>query len=256
MGSGEQAWRAADGSDPFRHHPDLRALITPPGDSFFRGFQPASLDEQMAQMGRPPDWRYPDDIREAEFHAFLDQHGARDLWVFAYGSLMWDPAVYFDELRHAFVPDCARRFILWTEGGRGTPDRPAVMAALDKGNGCHGLALRIAGERLSEELGHIWRRERIAPAYVSQMVTAQTDQGDIQALTFLADHSAEAIRPDLTRDQQVEALASAEGVLGTNIAYIDNLKHHFDQMGIADAEMDMLHRMAHARRNQIDGATQ
>ncbi|MDH5798151.1 MAG: gamma-glutamylcyclotransferase [Paracoccaceae bacterium] len=245
MTSADQGWKTVDGGDPFRYHPELRHLVKSPSSSFFRDFQPSSMDQLMAEIGRKPDWRYSDEERDAMFRAALDEYRDRDLWVFAYGSLMWDPAIYFEEVRHAYTSDHQRRFILWVEGGRGTPERPSVMAALDNGPGCHGLVFRIAAERLEEELGQIWRRERIAPAYCDALLTATTREGPVTALAFVADHSSEQIRPDLSRSEQVEALATASGVLGSNLEYIDNLKEQFDALGIEDEEVDALHAAAH-----------
>ena len=247
MTGADQSWKTVDGGDPFRHHPELRSLVKSPSQSFFRDFQPSSMDQLMAEIGRQPDWRYPDDVREEMLGAALSAHRGSDLWVFAYGSLMWDPAIYFEEVRHAHADGFQRRFILWVEGGRGTPARPCVMAALDKRQGgCHGLVFRIAAEKLEQELGQIWRRERIAPAYSDEMIAVETAAGPVTALAFVADCTAEQIRPELTREEQVEALATASGVLGTNLEYIDNLKEHFDALGIVDDEVDQLHAAAHA----------
>lgn len=57
--------------------------------------------------------------------------------MFAHGSLMWDPAIDFAEVRRAWLPGHARRFILCDiHGARGTRDAPGLMAALDRGDGC------------------------------------------------------------------------------------------------------------------------
>lgn len=239
-----------DTTDPFRHHPELRGLVTDPAQSFFRTFDPTAFDEQARASGRPADWRYPDIIRNQLVDEARARFGGRDLWVFAYGSLMWDPGVVFAEVRHARIRGYARRFILHDEGGRGSPERPAVMAALDavKGHDCEGLVFRIEASLLHDELELLWRREMIAPAYEPVTIPAETRQGKVEALAFVARHDTRDIRPDLTRDEQVEALAFAEGPLGTNFAYIDNLKTHFDAMGITDPEIDDLHTAAKARR--------
>ena len=124
--------------DPFEHHPRLRGLITPLKDSFFRDFDPESMAADLRAQGI----KFPllsHDQREASRRAALANHGG-DLWVFGYGSLMWDPGFDFIEIRRAYAPAHARRFILrdvW--GARGTAEQPGIMAALDDGSGCHGL---------------------------------------------------------------------------------------------------------------------
>ena len=74
--------------------------------------------------------------------AFLAQRNDQDLWIFAYGSLIWDPAFYFEEVRVAKAPGYQRSFCLRSEIGRGSPEKPGLMVALDHGSECQGLAFR------------------------------------------------------------------------------------------------------------------
>ena len=67
------------------------------------------------------------------------------MWLFGYGSLIWNPAFAFAEQVPAFVRGWHRRFCLWMPMGRGTPEQPGLMLALDRGGGCRGVAFRVAG---------------------------------------------------------------------------------------------------------------
>ena len=233
-------------SDPFSHHPGLRGKIKDPEQSFFRNFHPSDLDARMAENGIPPDWRLTDDEREASRHADMAGRWDDDLWVFAYGSLMWDPAVRFTDVRRAHVPTHARRFILKdTRGARGTAERPGLMAALDTGAGCAGLAFRIPREALPRETDILWRRERIAEAYSAEFVTARLSDGPVTALTFTANRAAAMIDPDLSRAEQVRFAATGTGFLGSSLEYLQNLQINFAAIGVADAEVDSL--LAEAR---------
>jgi len=242
-------------TDPFCHHPELRDLIKDPATSFFYNFNPADLDEIAAAEGRPPDWRYSDAERDAAMHVARKALAPGDIWVFGYGSLLWDPGFPFVEVRHAYAPDYARQFILWVEGGRGTPTRPGVTAALDKGQGCDGMIFRIAADAVDKVFPILWRRERIAPAYLPQMIAVDTPDQSIEALAFVADHQADAIRPELTREQQIEALATAEGMLGPNLEYIVNLKAGLDALGLKDPQVDELCAAALARHKALSQST-
>ncbi len=191
----------------------------------------------------------PEDVREAGRRAFLDAYGGGDLWVFAYGSLMWDPAVHFEEVRRATVPDYARQFILKDIfGGRGDPEKPGLMVALDSvpGAECHGLAFRIAADLVEEESTHIWKRERLGPAYHEVQVTARTDHGDIQVLAFVADHASPLIDATLTFEQQVEYCATGTGFLGSSLEYAQNIAAQFDRLRIEDADVKRLVSAAEA----------
>lgn len=235
----------AEDPDPYLHHPRLRGRIADPEQSYFRSFRPADLDERLAALGRTG-WRYPDDtveaMRRSVLAPYLDGGAGRDLWVFAYGSLMWDPGFRFAEVRRARIEGYARRFILEDTLGRGTPEAPAVQAALDAAPGaaCDGLAFRIPAAEVDGETGFIWRREVLAPAYLPTFLAIETAPGGIEALAMLADHGAAMIRPELTHADQVRRLATASGLLGSNLAYIENLAAQFEALRIDDPEVARL----------------
>ena len=129
----------------FQHTPALRGLITPPDCSEMRfGLERfAELDQQAEEEGWPAGWRMDHDDREANRQAVLAGRWDQDLWVFAYGSLIWDPAVYVEEYRRGVLSGWRRSFCMLLEGGRGSHDRPGLMAALDEGGHCDGVVFRI-----------------------------------------------------------------------------------------------------------------
>ncbi len=122
----------------FRHAPALRGRITSPDTSEMRfGYERfAELDEQALEEGWPPGWRMDHEEREANRQEILADRLKTDLWVFAYGSLIWDPAVYVTEYRRGLLQGWHRSFCMRLEGGRGSHDRPGLMAALDEGGQC------------------------------------------------------------------------------------------------------------------------
>lgn len=232
-------------TDPFRHHPGLRGKIEPAEDSFWRCFHPAHLDARMAELGHPPTWRYSDDEREGYRLTAMEGRWGEDLWVFAYGSLIWNPGIVFDEVRRAHVAGFTRRFMLIDDiGGRGEPQQPGLMAALDAAKpgetGCDGLVFRIPAEVLEEETKVLWRRERLSKGYHDTFLHAQTPQGPVTALAFTADDGAECMQRDLPRAKQVEYLATGKGFLGTSLEYIQNLADHFAELRIDDPDLLML----------------
>src|SRR5262245_16432500 len=79
--------------------------------------------------------------------------------VFGYGSLMWNPALAHDGQFRARVYGWHRCFCLRSLIGRGTPETPGLMLALDRGGSCNGMLLRIPASRMREELALLWRRE-------------------------------------------------------------------------------------------------
>ena len=236
-------------TDPFRHHPNLRRLITPPEQSTLRDLQLDRVMEMVLSHGGDTSLFMSELAREADRAAFFKDRPASDLWVFAYGSLIWDPAVLFSEVRRAYAPAAERRFILRDiGGGRGNAENPGVMAALDKGKGCHGVAFCIPASHVPEESYRLWLRERMGAAYHPVNIAVETDLGPIEALTFMADHDAGFIKADMTYEEQVRYCATGKGFLGTSLAYVENIAAHFAALGIEDPMVTQLLADARAYR--------
>ncbi len=221
--------------DAFAHHPELRGRIADPLASYFRTFSVESVLKQHPQLAANMEWIHSDEVRERTRAQALSGHAGGDLWIFAYGSLMWDPAFRFTDVRRARVSGYARRFILLDDkGGRGTKDAPGLMAALDEGMGCEGLAFRVAEHHVETETEILWRREMIGPGYIPAFVSALIDGQSQRSLTFVADHASEAIVPGLTRAEQVRFIACGRGILGTSKAYLEAIVSQFSHLGIVD----------------------
>ena len=223
----------------FRHTPALKGRITPPDASEMRfGYDRFDeLDAQALEEGWPEGWRMDHDLREENRQQVLGNRMARDLWVFAYGSLIWDPAVAVAEYRYATLPGWHRRFCMRLEGGRGTHAQPGLMAALDVGGHCAGLVFRIDGALVDQETQFMWRREMFAGTYEPQFLDVSTPQGPVEALVFTMDRQNRRYLPDIDLEEAASMIAVAEGNLGTNFAYLDSLVRHLDELGIRDAEM-------------------
>jgi glutathione-specific gamma-glutamylcyclotransferase len=226
--------------DPaFAHHPELATLIHDPEQSAMRRFDPFAFAALRPELGIEA-WLTPPARRTALRRETL-AGVTGDVWIFAYGSLMWDPGFRFAEVRRAHVATHARRFILKdTFGGRGTAEQPGVQAALDAGAGCNGLVFRIAAADVEDETEILWRRELAGPAYKAVLVEADTAQGAVQAVAFVADHGSVSIVADLPHADQVRYLATGVGTFGSSFDYLSNIATHFAAMGIRDAEADAL----------------
>ena len=224
--------------DPFAHHPELRDKIRDPSTCWARNFNPSALDERLAKLGAPPDWRYTDERREEMRGETFTGRPAGDLWVFAYGSLMWDPGIHFTEVRKARLDGFRRHFCLKdVYGARGTLRTPGLLAALDTGGACDGLVFRIPEKSVAEETEVLWRREMPLPGYVAAFHDVETIAGKVNALVFIADHAVEKVIPDIMRSEQIQYIATASGFAGTNIEYLENLAAQLTLLGIEDADL-------------------
>lgn len=231
----------------FEELPHLREKILDPLTSRFRNIDLEEFDRQAILNGLGPDWRRPDADRERTRQEILGDRMDRDLWVFAYGSLMWDPAFFFDEVRLARAEGYERRFCLLLKSGRGSPDAPGLMAALDRGDSCQGLAFRIRGDHVDQESEIIWRREMIGFGYVPTFIPLETASGPVEALTFVADRDSERYQGGLHAEEAAQMIAVAHGILGSNREYLDSLSAQLDLLGLKDDHFSDLYARVLAR---------
>jgi cation transport protein ChaC len=196
----------------------------------------ARWDERARQQGQGPDWRLSDAQLEAARRALLAPLGeGSDLWVFGYGSLMWDPGFHFCEVRLATLPGHRRRFSCRTQMGRGSPECPGLMLALEPGaDDCAGLAFRIHGPLAAQESALLWRREMIRGLYRPLLLPVQTPQGAVEALVFRANDGHRDHVGELPLDETAAMIARAAGVLGSNRQYLEQLVWQLEHLGLDD----------------------
>ena len=163
-----------------------------------------------------------------------DDADTSDIWVFGYGSLIFNPVMDFVDRASGRVFGYHRRFCLRTRLGRGTPDCPGLVLALDRGGSCTGVAFRLNPEVAIAELDLLWRREMVTGVYVPVVLNAQSAIGTIKCIAFIANHQASRICPDLPREEKIRYLATGAGGLGTSLEYLENLADHLDALGIDD----------------------
>ena len=177
-------------------------------------------------------------LTEAELaqsrNAILDRHGGGDLWVFAYGSLIWNPAFHHVEKRQARLHGYHRKFCLRTHIGRGTPELPGLMLGLEAGGSCTGFAYRIAADAVEAETRVLWKREMVVGSYEPRWVVVDGAGPDRRAITFVMNKGHPMYAAGLSRAEIVHTLAHAKGILGRGCDYIFELVEELDASGIHD----------------------
>jgi glutathione-specific gamma-glutamylcyclotransferase len=184
-------------------------------------------------------------LSEAEVRASLAAmlaapEAPRAVWVFAYGSLMWNPAFHFVERRVGLVHGFHRRFCLWTHLGRGSPDAPGLMLALEPGGSCRGVVYRIAADAVQSELEIIWLREMLARSYVPRWMPVRTREGTVRAVAFTINRLDERYAGRLPEARVAATIAAASGNLGRCSEYLFNTVAHLEALGIHDRPLTRL----------------
>jgi glutathione-specific gamma-glutamylcyclotransferase len=172
------------------------------------------------------------------------------VWLFGYGSLIWNPAFHFTDRLIGTVYGYHRRFCLWTHLGRGCPERPGLVLGLERGGSCRGAVFRIAPDAVEEELAIVWRREMISGAYVPRWVDVHTALARLRAITFVINRDHERYARFLSDDRIAEVIATAEGWLGPCADYLINTVDHLAALGIHDRPLEHLRAQVLAQRSK------
>ena len=165
---------------------------------------------------------------------------AGELWVFAYGSLVWNPGIAVAESRLAVLHDYRRRFCMWSIHHRGSEADPGLVLALEPhpGGSCTGLALRAVDPVAA--LAELRAREMISSAYEERRVTLDCDGGPLTATAYVIDTDHVQYTPDLTLEEQARVIAHAGGGRGPNHEYLSRTVEGLVALDIADPDMDWL----------------
>jgi cation transport protein ChaC len=199
----------------------------------------------LARASAPPGSQLrTDEEIEASLDAMLAQHpAAEDVWLFGYGSLMWNPAMHFAESRIGRVRGWHRAYCLWALMGRGTPQNPGLMLALDRGGSSAGLLFRIPAATAREEVLLPWRREMFSGAYLARWVRVDTNAGPVSAATFVANHAHPGYAGRLPEAKIAERLAVATGRLGSCVEYLEHTLAVLRAHGKTDHRLERLDRL-------------
>lgn len=164
------------------------------------------------------------------------------LWVFGYGSLLWDPGFVPVETVKACLHDYHRSFCMLSIHHRGTQEDPGLVLALDtlKGGTCTGVAFRVAESEEGTVLSMLRERELVSSAYYEDTVPLITDNGDtIHALAYIINRDHEQYcQFDL--EKQAQMITHAVGGRGPNPEYLFNTAAHLKDLSIRDDDMDWL----------------
>uniref|UniRef100_E6PLD8 glutathione-specific gamma-glutamylcyclotransferase n=1 Tax=mine drainage metagenome TaxID=410659 RepID=E6PLD8_9ZZZZ len=184
--------------------------------------------------------RDPQDMLEAT----LATRPAGDLWVFGYGSLIWNPEVAHAEIRPARVWGWRRTLRMWSRINRGTEQEPGLVFALMAGGSCSGIALHVPQARAERELRLLWKREMPRAVYDPRWLRCHTPHGPVQALAFTLDRTSPSYTGELDDDQLLAILRDCRGRYGTTLDYIARTAHALRKIGIRDAEIERIMDLA------------
>ncbi|MFG1172740.1 gamma-glutamylcyclotransferase [Erwiniaceae bacterium CAU 1747] len=167
------------------------------------------------------------------------------VWIFGYGSLMWNPVFEADEVAAGTLNGWHRAFCLRLTAGRGSASQPGRMLALKEGGVTSGLAFSLPEATLHEELELLWKREMITGCYLPTWCELALDDGRyVTALVFIMDPRHPLYETDSRPQTIAPLIARASGPLGSNAQYLFALEKALSQRGINDDCLtDLVHKV-------------
>jgi cation transport protein ChaC len=180
---------------------------------------------------------------------------AKDVWLFAYGSLIWNPACDFVESRLAVAHGWRRSFCLgWDRWFRGSDHHPGLMLSLDRGGQCRGVAYHLPPDAVETSIESLLRREirTTMRVHLPRWVNVETADGKLRAITFVINRQGARYVGGLSLDEIADALAVAAGPYGTMAEYLHSTVRHLEDLGLHDRQLWRLQEMVAAR---IEAAT-
>jgi glutathione-specific gamma-glutamylcyclotransferase len=163
------------------------------------------------------------------------------VWLFAYGSLIWNPVFRFEECRRATLQGWRRSFCLRITAGRASPLTPGRMLSVEPGGLTHGVAFRLPAASLGEELRLLWIREMPTGAYLPIWSSVKLDdETDATALIFVAREEHPFYVRDTSAISVAPLIATAAGPLGTNADYLFRLQAALADWRVSDDYVNAL----------------
>lgn len=166
-----------------------------------------------------------------------------ELWVFAYGSLMWRPGFRYTRVEHARLTGYSRSFCVYSVHHRGTEARPGLVLGLDRGGTCEGLVYRIDEADVAETIAYLTAREQVNGVYRQArlpvtLLNAEREQ--VIALTYIVERAHPSYASRLPLQVQARLIRGASGLSGDNITYALNTISHLNKLGIRERSLDRL----------------
>ena len=117
-----------------------------------------------------------------------DEGIGEDIYIFGYGSLLWNPTINYETQHLAKIYGFHRSFCMKTHLGRGSFKNPGLMLGLDKGGSCRGSAYKLNKDDAIKNIDILFKREMVTGAYKPKLLKTKLDNHEIVfSLAFTVD---------------------------------------------------------------------
>ncbi|KAL5974209.1 Gamma-glutamylcyclotransferase 2-2 [Asimina triloba] len=179
------------------------------------------------------------------------------LWVFGYGSLVWNPGFEYDEKVVGYIKDYRRVFDLACFDHRGTPENPARTCTLEANEGavCWGAAFCVKGglEKEKAAMEYLERREceydlKESVDFYKEGEREPTVTGVLVFTSTMDKETNKYYLGPAPLEDMARQIAIASGPCGNNRDYLFSLEKAMLDIGHVD---DSVVELAHAVRKVL-----
>lgn len=185
-------------------------------------------------------------------------HAHEDLWVFAYGSLIWRPGFAHLERVPARLIGAHRALCVFSHVHRGTPERPGLVLGLDHGGTCRGIAYRVAAAGRAETITYLRAREQVTMVYREAIRSVWLDDAPerrVPALVYMVDRGHPQYAGRLSLDQQLHLVRQGHGRSGANRDYVLETVSALEALGWRDRDLHLIAERLHGAHESHPAAT-
>jgi cation transport protein ChaC len=168
---------------------------------------------------------------------------SEDLWVFAYGSLMWRPGFAFKEWRHGCLTGFHRGLCIYSMHYRGSKDRPGLVFGLDRGGTCEGILYRVEQASAAPVRSYLRDREQVSGVYREAFLPVALSgepAREVLALAYVVERAHPSYAGRLPLAKQAHLVRHAHGVAGSNVDYLVSTLSHLSALHIRERELERL----------------
>lgn len=171
----------------------------------------------------------------------MERRKSLSLWVFGYGSLMWNPGFPHFGATRAVMRGVHRALCVYSHVHRGTPDRPGLVFGLDRGGACVGIAFQVSPADRESTLAYLRAREQVTSVYLEVVRPVVLEGGErVEALTYVVDRGHGQYAGRLPPALQLDLVRGATGRSGPNPAYVLATAEHLKALAIRDPVVEAL----------------
>ena len=184
----------------------------------------------------------PEDKQKSLLETRAGRPSDEPMWVFGFGSLMWNPCFDYDIKTAAVLKGYDRKFHIWTTRARGTPDNPGLGLCLeDFAGACRGVAFRLVEDDVEAAWERLWEREMGSGIYRPVWVSLESEEHDrIVALTFVVNREHPHYAGPMPSERMADIMAGAKGSYGLCRDYLAGTIEEMRKLDVADSDLEEL----------------